>query len=455
MKYSMKRVNFLLITVMLGCATTAFAQQNKDDKEITVTTANGKNEVIDLPEGMTYELDSLLKQYNAEKYLRPATDCNMPNVNPTFPKEVYIDRLSRIPSVIEMPYNEVVQKFIDRYSGKLRRSVSYVVGASNFYMPIFEEALEAYGLPLELKYLPVIESALNPRAVSRVGATGLWQFMLATGKHYGLTVNSLIDERSDIAKSSYAAAHYLSDLYRIFGDWNLVIAAYNAGPDNINKAIHRAKGEKDYWKIYPYLPQETRGYVPAFIAANYIMNYYCEHNICPMTATLPIKTDTVVVNHDIHFNQVAGVLGIDVAEIKALNPQYRKDIVCGASAPASLRLPASMVNKFIDKQEEIFAYSSEDLPTKRREVEVAEAPVSYSSSRSSSTSSSRRHESKKERRKRERRERNSAGGKSIMIKDGDTLSEIAKRNHTTVQKLKKLNKISGSSIRAGKKLKVK
>jgi len=207
-------------------------------------------------------------------------------------------------------------------------------------------------LPLELKYLPVIESALNPRAVSRVGATGLWQFMLATGKHYGLTVNSLIDERSDIAKSSYAAAHYLSDLYRIFGDWNLVIAAYNAGPDNINKAIHRAKGEKDYWKIYPYLPQETRGYVPAFIAANYIMNYYCEHNICPMTATLAIKTDTVVVNHDIHFNQVAGVLGIDVAEIKALNPQYRKDIVCGASAPASLRLPASMVNKFIDKQEE-------------------------------------------------------------------------------------------------------
>ena len=315
MKYSMKRFNFLLTTMMLSCAMPAWAQHNNDDKEITVTTANGKNEVIDLPEGMTYELDSLLKQYNAEKYLRNATDCNMPNVNPTFPKEVYIERLSRIPSVIEMPYNDVVQKFIDRYSGRLRRSVSYVVGASNFYMPIFEEALEAYGLPLELKYLPVIESALNPKAVSRVGATGLWQFMLGTGKQYGLTVNSLIDERSDIAKSSFAAAHYLSDLYRIFGDWNLVIAAYNAGPENINKAIHRAKGEKDYWKIYPFLPQETRGYVPAFIAANYIMNYYCEHNICPMTATLPIKTDTVVVHRDIHFNQLSGVLGIDLAEL--------------------------------------------------------------------------------------------------------------------------------------------
>ena len=454
MKYSMKRFDFLLATMMLSCAMPALAQHNNDDKEITVTTANGKNEVIDLPEGMTYELDSLLKQYNAEKYLRPATDCNMPNVNPSFPKEVFIERLSRIPSIIEMPYNDVVQKFIDRYSGKLRRSVSYVVGASNFYMPIFEEALEAYGLPLELKYLPVIESALNPKAVSRVGATGLWQFMLNTGKHYGLTVNSLIDERSDIAKSSYAAAHYLSDLYRIFGDWNLVIAAYNAGPENINKAIHRAKGEKDYWKIYPYLPRETRGYVPAFIAANYIMNYYCEHNICPMTATLPVKTDTVVVHSDIHFNQLAGVLGIDLAELKTLNPQYRKDIVCGASAPATLRLPASMVNKFIDKQEDIFAYNSDDLLTRRREVEVAEAPASYSPTRSSK-SSSRKHESKKERRKREKRERGDGGGKSIMIKDGDTLSEIAKRNNTTVKQLKKLNKISGTNIRAGKKLRVK
>ena len=195
-----------------------------------------------------------------------------------------------------MPHNDVVQKFIDRYSGRLRHSVSYMLGASNFYMPIFEEALEAYNLPLELRYLPVIESALNPTAVSRVGATGLWQFMLVTGKHYGLKVNSLVDERRDPVKSSYAAAHYLSDLYKIFGDWNLVIAAYNCGPDQINKAIHRSNGSRDYWQIYPYLPKETRGYVPAFIAANYIMTYYCEHNICPMTTRLPAKTDTIMVD---------------------------------------------------------------------------------------------------------------------------------------------------------------
>lgn len=209
---------------------------------------------------------------------------------------MYIERLSRLPNVMEMPYNEIVQKFIDRYTGRLRHSVSYMLGASNFYIPIFEEALEAYGLPLELKYLPVIESALNPKATSHAGAAGLWQFMVATGKQYGLEINSLIDERRDPIKSSYAAAHYLKDLYNIFGDWSLVIAAYNCGPENINKAIHRADGQADYWKIYPYLPRETRGYVPAFIAANYVMNYYCEHNICPMRTTLPAKTDTVVVS---------------------------------------------------------------------------------------------------------------------------------------------------------------
>ena len=284
----MKRKTLLIALLPAMLAMPAIAQTTDDEKEITVTTASGKNEVIDLPEGMMPELDSLLQLYNAKKYLRVSTDCNLPDVNPTFPREVFVERLSRLPTLIEMPYNEVVQKFIDRYSSRLRRSVSYMLGASNFYLPIFEQALESYGLPLELKYLPIIESALNPKAVSHVGATGLWQFMLATGKQYGLEVNSLVDERCDIVKSSYAAAHYLSDLYRIFGDWNLVIAAYNAGPDNINKAIHRAKGERDYWKIYPYLPRETRGSEPAVIAATYIMTYSCEHNLCPMTATLPI-----------------------------------------------------------------------------------------------------------------------------------------------------------------------
>ena len=435
----MKKTFAIIIAAMLCLPNPAKAQSN--ETEITVTNAEGKEEVIDLPEGMISEVDSLLHLYNAKTYLKPDTDCNMPDVNPVYDKEVYKERLSRIPTIIEMPYNDIVQKFIDRYSGRLRRSVSYMLGAQNFYIPIFEQALETYGLPLELKYLPVNESALNPQAVSRVGATGLCQFMLATGKNYGLEVNSLVDERKDPIKASYAAAHYLSDLYKIFGDWNLVIAAYNAGPEKINKAIHRSKGKTDYWEIYPYLPKETRGYVPAFIAANYIMNYYCDHNICPMLTELPAKTDTVVVNRDVHFEQIAHVLNMSVDQLKELNPQYRRNIVNGNTKPSIIKLPSTMVNSFIDNEESIYAYNTDNLLSKRSEVVVNEEVASTTSRSTSSRSRS--------------KSRNRSRGKTVTIRNGDTLSQIAARNHTTVAKLKKLNKISGTSIRAGKKIRVK
>ena len=410
-----------------------------DEDEITVTDDNGKEEVIEFPEAMTFELDSLLNLYMSKNYLGEDNDCRMKDINPVFEKEVYIDRLKRIPSIIEMPYNEVVQKFIDRYSGRLRHSVSYMLGASNFYMPIFEEALETYGLPLELKYLPVIESALNPKAVSRVGATGLWQFMLATGKRYGLEVNSLVDERRDPIKASYAAANYLSDLYKVFGDWNLVIAAYNCGPDQINKAIHRSKGSKDYWQIYPYLPKETRGYVPAFIAANYIMTYYCEHNICPMTTRLPAKTDTIMVGRNVHLEQIASVCNIDIEQLRTLNPAYRRDIVPGATKLSAVRLPQTEVGKFIDLEDSIYAYNAEVLFSKRTTVEVNDDVPTYT----------RKSSSKRSRKKARSR------GRSVTVKSGQTLSEIAKRNGTTVAKLRRLNGIKGSNIRAGKKLRVR
>lgn len=453
----MNKLRLLVMSFLLGTACVMQAQSEDNDTEITVTNKKGKQEIIDIPEAMTYEVDSLLHLYHTQRYLKPSSDCNYPNVNPVFDKEVYKARLKRMPTVIEMSYNDVVQKFIDRYSGKLRRSVSIMLGSANFYMPIFEEALEAYNLPLELKYLPVIESGLNPQATSYVGAGGLWQFMIGTGKRYGLEINSLVDERRDPIKSSYAAANYLSDLYRIFGDWHLAIAAYNCGPDKINKAIHRAGGSKDYWQIYPYLPQETRGYVPAFIAANYIMNYYCDHNICPMVADLPAKTDTVMVDRDIHFSQIAGVLGLDINQLKELNPQYRRNIVNGSSKLSALRLPSTEVNKFIDKQEAIYAYNADELLNKREEVEVNDDVPTYVAAHRSNSSrtyaaKSSRHSSKHDRKKgRTHRERT----QEVSIKSGDTLSEIAERNHTTVAKLKKLNKISGSNIRAGKKLRVK
>ena len=411
-----------------------------DEDEITVTDNNGQEEVIEFPEAMTFELDSLLNLYMSKNYLDEDNDCRMKDVNPVFEKEVFIERLKRIPSIIEMPYNEVVQKFIDRYSGRLRHSVSYMLGASNFYMPIFEEALETYGLPLELKYLPVIESALNPKAVSRVGATGLWQFMLATGKRYGLEVNSLVDERRDPIKASYAAANYLSDLYKVFGDWNLVIAAYNCGPDQINKAIHRSKGSKDYWQIYPYLPKETRGYVPAFIAANYIMTYYCEHNICPMTTRLPAKTDTIMVGRNVHLEQIASVCNIDIEQLRTLNPAYRRDIVPGATKLSAVRLPQTEVGKFIDLEDSIYAYNAEVLFSKRTTVEVNDDVPTYTRKSSS---------------KRSRKKARTSRGRSVTVKSGQTLSEIAKRNGTTVAKLRRLNGIKGSNIRAGKKLRVR
>ena len=456
----MKKI-FLVATMLLSLSTGIQAQTEIETEEdvITVTDKDGKSEEIEVPTGLEDNLDSLLHLYNAKTYMMPDTSCNYRDVNPVFEKEVYIDRLKRMPTIIEMPYNDVVQKFIDRYSGKLRRSVSFMLGASNFYMPIFEEALEAYNLPLELKYLPVIESALNPKAVSRVGATGLWQFMLSTGKRYGLEVNSLVDERRDPVKASYAAAHYLSDLYKIFDDWSLVIAAYNCGPSKVNQAIHRAKGSADYWNIYPYLPKETRGYVPAFIAANYIMNYYCDHNICPMVTELPTKTDTVVVEKDVHLEQIAQVLNIDIEHLRNLNPQYRRDIINGLNKPMSVRLPASLVGAFIDNEDSIYNFKPEELLLKRDVVEVNDDVPSYSRSSRSysrhSSSSSSRSNSKRSSKKGKGKKNKNSGSKSVTIKNGDTLSEIAARHHTTVKKLRKLNNISGSSIRAGKKIKVK
>lgn len=443
----MKKIRLLLLFLAIG--PTGLNAQTEN--EITVhNDRNGRDEIIELPEGMTLDSDSLLKEWHAQHYLYPDTTCATPDYNPPFSAEVFQDRLSRIPAVMEMPYNSVVQKFIDQYSGRLRRSVSYMLGAGNFYIPIFEEALDYYGLPLELKYLPIIESGLNPTAVSRVGATGLWQFMLVTGKRYDLQVNSLVDERRDPIKSSWAAARYLRDLYKIFGDWNLVIAAYNCGPQNVNKAIHRADGVKDYWAIYPYLPKETRGYVPAFIAANYIMNYYCEHNICPMKTKYPVTTDTIVVAKDLHIEQVSALCGIDKEAIRALNPQYRTDIIPGHSKPCAIRLPQEKLTTFIDLKDSIYNYRAEELLTRRHNVEVSE-PVAEPVKRTARGTSKSRHAQTSGRRGKKQR----GASQSATVRSGDTLSAIAKRNHTTVSKLRKMNGLKGDRIKPGQKLKVK
>ena len=395
---------------------------------------NERQESIDLPVSMTYPLDSLLNDWKAKNYIDLGKDCSTSEINPLFSDSVYIDRLSRIPAVMEMPYNEIIRKFIDMYTGRLRNQVSFMLSACNFYMPIFEEALDAYNLPLELRYLPIIESALNPSAVSRAGASGLWQFMLATGKMYGLESNSLVDERRDPIKATWAAARYLKELYAIYGDWNLVIAAYNCGPGTINKAIRRANGKTDYWEIYNFLPKETRGYVPAFIAANYVMTYYCDHNICPMETNIPASTDTIQVNKKLHFEQIADICGVSLEQIKSLNPQYKKQIIPGTTKPCTLRLPQGAISAFIDKQDTIYAHRADELFRNRKTVAVKEITPAT------------------------RRQTSAIAGKGKLtyykIKSGDTLSSIAEKLGVRVRDIQQWNGMSNTRISAGKQLKI-
>ena len=415
----------LLLTGCLLFARPAMAQESVN----VVINENGteRTETIDLPLSMTYPLDSLLNDWKAKTYIDLGKDCSTSQVNPQFSDSVYIDRLSRMPVIMEMPYNDIVRKFIDTYTVRLRGQVSFMLSACNFYMPIFEEALDAYGLPLELKYLPIIESALNPSAVSRAGASGLWQFMLSTGKLYGLESNSLVDERRDPIKATWAAARYLKDMYDIYKDWNLVIAAYNCGPGNINKAIRRANGKTDYWEIYNYLPRETRGYVPAFIAANYVMTYYCKHNICPMETNIPKATDTVQVTRDLHFQQIADLCHVPLDEIKSLNPQYKRNIIPGLSKPRTLRLPTEAISAFLDQQDTIYAHRASEFFKNRRTV------ASIGQGKSSS------------------------GDGNLTwyrIRRGDTLGGIARKFGVSVRQLRNWNGLRGNNIRAGRRLKI-
>lgn len=412
----MKKILFFMGIILAGIP--ALAQNETTDKY----------EEVVIPQALEQPIDSLLDEWKVKHYvLASDSDC-MKGSNPYFPDSVYIDRLVKMPTVMEMTYNEVVRKYIDTYvEGKMREKVSYMLGAANFYIPIFEEALEAYGLPLELKYLPIIESALNPSAVSRAGAAGLWQFMTSTAKIYGLTVNSLVDERRDPIKSTWAAARYLKDLYDIYKDWNLVIAAYNCGPGNVNKAIKRTEGKADYWEIYYNLPKETRGYVPAFIAANYVMTYYCDHNICPMQTDLSMTTDTIHVNRQLHFKQIAEVCDIPMDEIRDLNPQYRRDIIPGNSQECILRLPNEHLYTLISNMDSVYNHKKDQLFTHRATVNLKETTSAKQAS-------------------------------AVVyhkIRSGDTLSTIARRYGTTVSRIKRLNGLKNNNIRAGKTIRVK
>lgn len=357
------------------------------------------------------------------------TECTSDTLITELPDSIYKQRLQALPFVIEVPYNEVVRRYILRYVKHSPRQLAALQRKAEYYFPIFEDILAKHNLPYELCYMPVIESALNPQARSHMGATGLWQFMPATGKKYGLEINSLVDERMDPIRSTEAACLFLKNLFAIFQDWNLVIAAYNCGPGNVNKAIHRAGGKRDFWSIYPYLPSETRGYLPIFIAASYAMNYAEAHGICPATPLTTMASDTIVTTQRQHLKQIADNIDIPLAELRRLNPQYPRDIIPGGKAYA-ICLPIEKAGLYIDKQDTILAYQAKELIHNRRdEIELLHR-----------TSVN--------------------GGYSIngvtyyKIKEGDTLGGIAKKFRVSVKQLKAWNGLKSDMIRAGKTLKI-
>lgn len=425
-------MNYKVIAISVLALSSTFVHAQE---VVTAVGDSGSVDAIDMPEGMLISEEELLKDYNNANHL---TEGNSPSRVLSYSDSVLIQRLSRIPTTIEMPLNDVTRKYIDTYSSRMSNSVSIMLGASNFYNPIFEEALERYGLPLELKYLPVIESALRPSATSRSGAAGLWQFMITTGKRYGLDVNTLVDERRDPVKSSEAAARYLRDLYDQFGNWELAIAAYNCGEGTIQKALVRAgkPQEADFWTLYRQLPRETRGYVPAFIAVTYIMNYYCEHGITPRQATLPAESDTVVVRREVSFAQIAAQCNVTLEELRAINPQYRRDII---PADYTLRLPASTVEEFLLKEDSIYGGNPIASSVRRAVIDDVETAAAAEPAPRKATPTRTRKQA----------------SKNVTVGKGDTLSSIAKRNGTTVEKLRKLNGLKGDMIHPGDKLKVK
>lgn len=381
-----------------------------------------KNSITDdaivYPESFETDTHKMMQNWYLQNYTDLDKDADSrPVVEVT--DEVYIKRLSQMPTTIEMPFNQIVKSYITMYTQKKRGLVENMLGMSLYYMPIFEQALEREGLPLELRYLPVIESALNPDAVSRVGATGLWQFMLPTARGLNLEINSIVDERRDPYRSSEAAAKFLKQLYGIYNDWSLAIAAYNCGPGNVNKALRRVGGDqKDFWAIYPYLPAETRGYVPCFIAANYVMTYYNEHNISPALAKRPIITDSIHVNKRVHFEQISNVLNIPVEELRVLNPQFRTDLIPGDIRTYSLVLPSQQIYSYIMSEDSILAYNSAAY-ARRTTVE----PASLASLREQSDGE---YITKSE-------------IKYHKVRRGETLTKIARRYGVTVAEIKKTN----------------
>ena len=451
------------------------------------------------PEDYTAEVsDSLLNVWYLQNLISQSEedyyDMDSVKFESNVPDSVYIERIRQMNSFITLPYNSIVKNHIIKYSEKMPNTIGKILGLCDYYMPYFDEIFNKYDMPEELKAMAVIESAMNPLAVSRAGAKGMWQFMYSTAKIYGLHIDSFVDERLDPYKAAEAAAQYLQDSYEIFGDWNLAIASYNCGAGNVNRAIRRSGGSRAFWDIYPYLPRETRGYVPAFVGALYTMKFYKEHGIKPVSVELPAPVDTFRINKMLHLKQVSELTGAPLDELKNLNPQYRHEIIPGNSKEYILRIPYQYTNAFIDNEDSLYRHKADVYfnpvtlkkiqdggdgerityrvksgdylgkiasrygttvakikrwnNLKSNNIRVGQRLIIYrggnapASAETSSTSSSGSNQSSA----------STTGGTTYTVKSGDALSTIAERYKVTVSQLKKWNNLSSNNIRVGQKL---
>ena len=409
------------------------------------------------PESFETQTRQLEENFYIRNYVVPGVDLG--EISKATPAE-YEQRLKVLPTEIELPYNSIVGNFIDMYLNKKRGLVADMIALHSYYGPIFVEELVKEGMPVELQYLPVIESAINPNAISRAGAAGLWQFMPATAKGLGMEVNSLIDERRDPRLSSRNAARYLKQLHEIYDDWSLAIAAYNCGPGNVNKALRRAgEGKKDFWEIYHYLPAETRGYVPVFIAANYVMNYFKDHGISPTIIKRHLTTDTVVVDKYVHFNQIAAVLDIPVDEIRMLNPQYLKDVIPGDYRPYTLTLPTQQCLSYVMSEKRIVDYDKE-LYARRSHVEPGQTstgaadPVNDKGSSNLAKASRQtvNADTNNELAQTQVAERMTV--KTHVVSRGESIRDIARQYGVSATDIKRWNQLRRGKVKAGDSLRI-
>jgi membrane-bound lytic murein transglycosylase D len=428
----MKRIT--LVIFFAGLTLFGRAQSNPTETIEDTTINPGRTIIVNGDEivepDVDDNLDNLLSIWYLQQALRDTSDMDY-NVDEDvliadLPDSVYIERLKIMPTLIDLPYNHVVRNSIIYYTQRIPEKSEMILGLAQYYLPMVEEILDMYDMPLELGAMAIIESALNPRAVSRMKAKGMWQFMYRTALLYNLKINSYVDERFDPVAATHAAARYMKDLYGIFGDWSLAIAAYNCGASNVNKAIRRSGGKRSYWDIYPYLPRETRGYVPNFVAACYLLEYYKQHRLQPKSVCMPVKIDTFQVNKMLHFEQVSEVIGISINELRDFNPQYIHDIIPGRSEPYILNIPYEYTAQFAEKEQEIYKYKDSIYFNPNIIQQIARRGVTTAAGDRSQT--------------------------IHRIRSGETLGSIALKYGVKVSDLKYWNNLKGEHIIAGKKL---